>query len=98
MSTPGTVGSDDLFPKKDFYEPKAAPVEKKIPVEQVANALSLQEDEIGLVIIKKRATGGYTVSSTKLTDWKKESLHVRQQLNLAWGRLLKAFLGELKKE
>lgn len=86
----GSVVSDDLFPKPDFYGKQPKQTEKKLPAPAIADALSLQEEDIGLVIIKKRKEGGFVIVSDVVKNCSKQS----SVINLAWGRLKKKFFKE----
>jgi len=71
----GTVVSEDLFPKPDFYEEKPQE-EKKLPVDDLAKALSLQEfGDIGVILIQKREEGGFIV----VTSLIKQEIAMQQE-------------------
>lgn len=89
----GPVESQDLFPQKDFYAEKPDAARPKMPLKEIAEVLMLQDEEIGLIIVKKRETGGYVAATTSIEKSKK---NISNELNLAFGRVKKSFLEMLK--
>jgi len=59
----GAVGADDILPKTDFYQSEPTPPPKPIPVGDIGAALSMQEGDTAILIVHKRATGGFIVRS-----------------------------------
>jgi hypothetical protein len=47
------------FPKKDFYDPQPAPVDRKGEASiKMAEALSMQDGDVAVIILEKREVGG----------------------------------------
>jgi hypothetical protein len=85
----GPVTSDSIkFPSPAFYSPRQKE-EPAFPSQAIADALQLQESEVAIIIIQKRPTGGFSVSTSKVTL---KTPDTRSHLNLGWGRTLKAFM------
>jgi len=75
MTGKGDVHSEDiLFPKPNFYEEKLQEA-RKLPTEDLAKALSLQEGDIGVVIMQKREEGGYVTTIALI----KQEILMRQE-------------------
>lgn len=89
----GDVTSEDLFPEPKFYEATKAAPPPKLPSEEIGNVLSLKDGEIGVIIITKRAEGGFVAVS----DVVKVAPRQKAIINLVWARLKKRFYKESQK-
>jgi hypothetical protein len=99
MSGRGDVNSKDMFPSPTIYDNPATPA-SQFPIAKVAEFLGLKEDEIGIIIIEKRSSGGHNCTKVVVpVTAKATSTMVGKDVlleSIAHGAA-KAFLKERKK-
>lgn len=98
MSKEGAVKSSDLFPRKDMYNLEPKKEEKKLPLETIAGYFGMKDGDIGIIVMEKRETGGYIVSTALLTQQiiKSQPTNLGNLLETACRKLIGMFLEKKK--
>jgi hypothetical protein len=97
MSGSGAVKSDDLFPKQDIYDFGPKKEEKKLPHGAIAESLGMKDGDIAIIVMEKRETGGYVISTVLLSQpIKSRPLDLGNLLEVSCRKLVRIFLERKK--